>query len=723
VGLINADAWCETRSGTLSELEHWGIETVFSIAITAAEHTPELADNIFVWPNCIDPDVYKDYQEHKVIPILLSGANAALYPWRQRVHELLAARYPSLSCPHPGYLARPAAGSSMYGERYARTLNASSIAPVCGTVAKELVRKHFEIPACNTLMVAEKSPGLLAAGFIDMQNCVFAGEKDVLDKVAHLFEHPDELAAIARAGYDLVHRCHTMKQRDQLFQWYKLHETLQASHKIIQPGAFEPLTVVSCDSNAKNRHIISNGSHLSLLRQGDDKLGEGRYEEAEAAYSACLAYMRRFPEALLKRALCNLYQGNAELAAAVTFELVQYSLDEYKAPDPDPVEWAYYIVALLGLGKVREASKRANEFPRLRHSELNRVRWATQVLQSGVNYTYSTLDDEVSRSRPSIHRLPKRPMKEWIVEMRKILVACRQSLLATKLAIVSTSAVSRRQNGSENIRHTTAFISPTAGFDVSASESLLCLAKQVMPEPFRLRLAYYKLKRRIRRIRTLLLRRVEPKSEGLLTPAAWRTETPEFRKALAQLIRKESVDTALIVGAGSANSNTALAVIKALQGRNASVGMSVRAVRDSHRLECDLGGGTSVWRFGSGTSLRSTVDEDNGTGRTEGGDGQGSGVDMLLIRGSEPRVSLGDLTKIIQATRFVALEFTSNMYEKELFRYLLNDQKHVLVVMQRGVDGGYAIFRNKIVCNARVRHVLPRASIATESDRNAQIES
>jgi hypothetical protein len=71
----------------------------------------------------------------------------------------------------------------------------------------------------------------------------------------------------------------------------------------------------------------------------------------------------------------------------------------------------------------------------------------------------------------------------------------------------------------------------------------------------------------------------------------------------------------------------------------------------------------------------------------------------------------------------VALEFTSNMYEKELFRYLLNDQKHVLVVMQRGVDGGYAIFRNKIVCNARVRHVLPRASIATESDRNAQIES
>ena len=115
VGLINADAWCETRSGTLSELEHWGIETVFSIAVTAAEHTPELADNIVVWPNCVDPDLYKDYQEHKLIPILLSGATAALYPWRQRVHELLAGRYPSLSCPHPGYLARPATNSSLLG--------------------------------------------------------------------------------------------------------------------------------------------------------------------------------------------------------------------------------------------------------------------------------------------------------------------------------------------------------------------------------------------------------------------------------------------------------------------------------------------------------------------------------------------------------------------------------------------------------------------------------
>ena len=706
VGLINADAWCETRSGTLSELEHWGIETVFSIAIAAAEHTPELADNIFVWPNCVDPDVYKDYQEHKLVPILLSGANAALYPWRQRVHELLAARYPSLSCPHPGYLARPAAGSSMYGERYARTLNASWIAPVCGTVAKELVRKHFEIPACKTLMVTEKSPGLVAAGFIDMDNCVFADEHDVLDKVAYLFEHPNELAAIGSAGHDLVHRRHTMKQRDQLFQWYKLRQTLQANQKIIQPSAFEPLTVVSCTSDVKSRHIISNGLHLSLLHQGDDRLWSGRYEEAEAAYFACLGYMRRFPEARLKSALCNLYQGNAELAAVSTFELVQYSLDEYKAPDPDPVEWAYYIVALLGLGKVKEANKRAGQFPLLRHTELDRVRWAAQVLQDSSNGRCLTLDDEGLQSRPSIHRLPKRTMEEWITEVCKMLVACRQPRLVTRLAAVAANAVSlRKDRRQENIRHTNAFVSRTVECDVPAAEITLASKKQVLLDPFRYQLAYYKLKRKIRIVRTQVLRRVKAKYEGLLTSAASRTQNTEFRHAIAELIREEKLNTALIVGTGSQSSKAALAVISAIESRTASLGVSVRAaVRDSHRLGCGLEG-ASVRRFASGTSgsiPRGIIEEDNDTDTTGRGCGQGNDVDMLLVSGPEPRVSLGDLTEIISATRLVALEHTNNVYGRELYSYLLRSHDHMLVVMKRGKDDSYAIFRNKSVGDKRL---------------------
>ena len=238
LGLLNADAWCETRSGSLSDMDQWGIETIFSISTTIAEHFPSIASHVFVWPNFVDPTVYRDYNEAKLIPALLSGATAAQYPWRRRVYKLIAEHYPSLSCPHRGYLSRSSASQVLYGAQYARTINASWVAPVCGTVAKEVVRKHFEIPACNTCLITERARNLEEAGFVDMTNCVFADESDILDKLEFLFEHPDRLRAITAAGYSLVHSRHTQQNRDQILQWFNLNKTLQCNEKIVQPGPF-----------------------------------------------------------------------------------------------------------------------------------------------------------------------------------------------------------------------------------------------------------------------------------------------------------------------------------------------------------------------------------------------------------------------------------------------------------------------------------------------------
>ena len=213
LGLLNADAWCETRSGSLSEMEQWGIETLFSISATAAEHMPAIADRLFIWPNSIDPVIYHDYNEHKLIPVLLSGATAAQYPWRRRVYKLIAEHYPSLWCPHRGYLSRSPAGQVISGIKYARTINAAEVAPVCGTVAREVVRKHFEIPACNTCLITERARNLEEAGFVDMVNCIFADEHDILDKLEFLLTQPDRLRQITTAGYELVHAQHTQKNR------------------------------------------------------------------------------------------------------------------------------------------------------------------------------------------------------------------------------------------------------------------------------------------------------------------------------------------------------------------------------------------------------------------------------------------------------------------------------------------------------------------------------
>ncbi|MCI0564382.1 MAG: glycosyltransferase [Nitrososphaera sp.] len=429
LALINADAWCETRAGTLSEMEHWGIETCFSISMTAAEHTPEIADHLFIWPNFIDPEIYRDYGESKIIPVFLTGAKSTQYPWRQRIHKLLSEHYPSLSSPHQGYLVRSSAGQLMYGEQYARMINASWCVPTCGTIAKEVVRKHFEIPGCRACLITERTQALEAAGFVDMINCVFADVCDILDKVDYLFRNPEHLERIANAGYQLVHACHTHKQRDQILQWLNLHQHLRSTQRIVQLNPFDPLTVVEKSSGITSSHISCDGFHLLLLRLGDEKLWTGKYTEAESFYLRCLNFMRGLPEAKLRLALCSLYKGDARMAVRRVLELIRYTLFDYKALDPEPVEWAYYVISLLCLGKLEMASKHASQFPWLQHPELARTRWVIKALKNrGKAAPVQDVCDLTQRS--SIHKLPRRSSLEWMIQLYTMLKACGQWKLA-----------------------------------------------------------------------------------------------------------------------------------------------------------------------------------------------------------------------------------------------------------------------------------------------------
>jgi Glycosyl transferases group 1 len=432
LGLHNGDSWCEARTGFLSDMDYWGIETFFSICTTTAEHTPEIADHLFVWPNFVNSDIYRDYKQAKDIPVFFTGMQYALYPWREKINKIISQGYPSVTCPHPGYEKSNSAAQIIYGERYARIINSSWFVPTCGTLEKEIVRKHLEIPACNSCLITEKSPALEAAGFIDMQNCVFADKNDVLDKLNYLFQNPELLEKITNAGYQLVQSRHTLKQRDQIFQWFNLYKSLKQNQIIIQTNPFQPLIVVEKSSGIKNSHIICNGLVIDLLRKGDEKLWTGKYEDAESLYLKCFNYINWMPEPKLKLALCNLYQGNAKKAFSWITQPIKYTLDEYKALDPDPVEWAYFIICLLCQGKLIEAIIRIDQFSSLSHPELDRTRWVISCLQ---NQQEKLPEPEIKLSNPrySIHKLPSLSLTDWINNLCTMLQACQQSDLAEKL--------------------------------------------------------------------------------------------------------------------------------------------------------------------------------------------------------------------------------------------------------------------------------------------------
>jgi hypothetical protein len=56
LGFIHSDAYCLSRAASISDMATWGVETFFTISVALGEYTPDIAGNLFVWPNFVDGD-------------------------------------------------------------------------------------------------------------------------------------------------------------------------------------------------------------------------------------------------------------------------------------------------------------------------------------------------------------------------------------------------------------------------------------------------------------------------------------------------------------------------------------------------------------------------------------------------------------------------------------------------------------------------------------------
>ena len=428
LGFVRPDPFCASRTTFLSDMDRWGVETFFTYVTATGEYTPEIADQVFYWPFFVDTELFRDYGERKIIPVIFFGNTDLLqYEWRKRTKEIITKYYATLFGPHelgtdPKFKPRV-----IHGEQYARMINAAYFAPTCGCMAKLLVMKHLEIPACRTCLVTEKTPAVEAFGFADMENCVFADETDVVDKLDYLFANKDILTQITNNGYQLVRMRHTVKQRNQILQWFQLYTTLKPGQRIVQTGLFDDLRIVDASSGIKNRHIMSGGLDRILLRQGDLELWTGRYGEAEALYRKCLDYVDYMPEPKLRLTMCNLYKGDATAALQWLREPIKWTLD-HGGLEPDPIEWAYFLIVLLCQGNSEKAVKYAYRFQSLRHAELDRARWAVFVVASRWQKAKRIIMDMRGepRYRKSVHQLPELSFNDGIENICMMLHACKQ---------------------------------------------------------------------------------------------------------------------------------------------------------------------------------------------------------------------------------------------------------------------------------------------------------
>ncbi len=423
LGFLHCDAFDVARARFISEMSEWGIETFFTHSVAMGEYTPEIADRLYVWPNFIDPTVFRDYGLEKVVPVLFTGSQIPIYPWRNAVSRVLSLHYPTMICPHLGWHARAGSRQMQFGEKYARLLNVATFVPACGSMTRDLVRKHLEIPAVGACLVTERTATLESIGFRDMENCVFATPNDVVEKLDALLADEERLDHIIRAGHDLVHGRHTMALRSQIREWFDLQHQLNPGESIIQDNPSGHLRIVAATVTQANRHIISGGVDRALLRKGWELIGADRFSSAESLFRRCLNHAF-VPEATIGLTHCQLLRGDWRGAKNSVERWLDITFGHHKCRDPDPVAWATAIRVALCCGKFDEARNRALQFSHLRHQELDRIRAAL-----GVDAGSAGLE----RPRPSIAPPPSRNEHEWRSQLILMLRACGQDTAASAI--------------------------------------------------------------------------------------------------------------------------------------------------------------------------------------------------------------------------------------------------------------------------------------------------
>lgn len=424
LGLLLADALDTARATSIADMAEWGVETFFTHSVSMGEYTPEISDRLYTWPNFIDPAIFRDYGLEKNIPILITGSQIRFYPWRNAISRVVSGRYPTVICPHGGWNIQRGGPQTMFGESYARLLNTATFVPTCGSVTRDIVRKHLEIPASGACLVTERTAALEAIGFRDMENCVFATPEDIVGKLDMLLADKEQLYRITKAGHDLVHNNHTIAHRREIREWFDLRCQLKAGDTILQESPTKGLRIASGSPSQSSYTVVSSGLDRLLLRKGWKQLSTSALYAAEESFLRCLNFAE-IPEAFVGLAYCQLLQGSVGNARTSIKRWLDLSFLHHECKEPDPVAWAMWIrIALCG-GHVRAAVERATQFPHIRHRELDRIR---TVLGLDTTEIFSN-----SKNRPSIAPTPVLGEHEWRQQLEMMLRACGQAVIASTI--------------------------------------------------------------------------------------------------------------------------------------------------------------------------------------------------------------------------------------------------------------------------------------------------
>ncbi|WP_066296332.1 glycosyltransferase [Bacillus sp. FJAT-29937] len=175
---------------------------------------PEYRDRMYWLPHFFNPAIFKDYHLKKDIDYLLLGKMASYYPLRKKIVKTMKGIPGFVYREHPGYRnISEGEEKALVGDNYAREINRAKIFFTCDSTLHYPIIKYYEVLACNTLLLAPSLKELTDLGFIPGQHFVEINKDNFLEKAKYYLDHEEDRKQIARTGYEMVHKNHTVSIR------------------------------------------------------------------------------------------------------------------------------------------------------------------------------------------------------------------------------------------------------------------------------------------------------------------------------------------------------------------------------------------------------------------------------------------------------------------------------------------------------------------------------
>jgi hypothetical protein len=416
MGYMYRDPISPSRIAPMNRMTRWGVDQVFTCNRRSDSPIPFFADSIYV-PWWIDDTVFRDYGEAKTYPITLAGAGWLsahfFYTWRQPIFAQLVLRFPIFHVP---VFQNHKSQDAFVGTHYARLLNQSLFAAGCGSANRYLTLKLLEIPASRCCLITEETEVLKAMGFVDGANCVFADEKNVVQKVQALLDDPARLQAITDAGFEMVHRCHTQRQRKVFIEWFRLWKSREAGQRVVQTNPLEPLQIVSENDAVPEYRFPTENPVFEGLHAGYRLIDEAKWSEALSKFESVLAVIAYIAEARLGAGICALHLNNLQGAAKHFSSNLENQSQLRITQHPDVISIAYLAVVLVKQNLIADAVEVLRKSAGSRNPALNSLCWLLAARHKSLKARdpmFQIAEGDETTTTHTLHLLPAMGFQAW----------------------------------------------------------------------------------------------------------------------------------------------------------------------------------------------------------------------------------------------------------------------------------------------------------------------